>query len=962
MAPLYKRYIPAKSSTEKPTTPIKPVDVGATEPATTTAENKRKRERTQEEVLERKAKKLKKKGIDPETVFVERIVDQNTIKSQDASLSGAQTGVVETSQEQRLPMKKRHKLEKEARKARKAAEKGNGAGEELVGAQKIPSSVDDEHPSNESRVVANGVESVLETGKQLSHGGEDLAANETEGKAKRKKRRKEDKAYEAQEQQDPGATDGQDLELVDATTISENPSEETPKAKKRRHKLEHVLEASDTKDPNAEDDEHLRKHTLVLGKFQKSAQRAIRHQQEESFEKLAEQQVVQNLEVPPPERTPTPEFESEDAALPAWLAKPTMISGHKKATFRDLNIEAATADRLTKLGFAEALPVQQALAPVLLPPGIPGAIHPPGTDHVLPDVAVSAPTGSGKTIAYLLPMVQALRYQRQRGKLSALVVVPTRELVMQVAAVAESLVKGSSIKVGMATGTGKFKDEQEKIITRSAQYDPAGYKQLVDEAKAQIHPPDEDAEEFEFYLDQSGQEDKKRQQWIQEAVSGLVDHVPKYSSAVDILVATPGRLLEHIHNTLGFNLVHLQWLVLDEADKLLDNQNEGFLESLNAELTRSRSDEERDAREKYLRSQSFWQEHKERRLRKVVLSATMTRDISKLTSLNLRRPKMIVVRGGDSNEGQAEEGAHGESSVKESADGFELPPTLVEYCVPVGDGTEKPLVAVELLKSRIFGNSHEHDVKGLEKDNAGDKAESSDSDSDSDSEDSDSDDSSSLSSDDSDSSSSASESEESEESEDDDDSAAQQHQQSPVPDRTLLKEPTESSTQPPRAPTVLIFTSSNESAARLSHLLQNLQPSWKHQITTLVKANPGKARIRSKADEAAIAISTDRAARGLDSFNNRPITHVIQYDVPRTLTSYVHRVGRTARAGREGDAWTLYTHAEARWFVNEVAKAKNVSRRTSVEKVKLFMADDGTRERYQTVLAGMRDEVFGGAT
>ncbi|KAK4505090.1 hypothetical protein PRZ48_003053 [Zasmidium cellare] len=952
MAPLYKRYIPAKSTTEKPATPVKLVQNGAPESATTTTENKRKRERSQEEILERKAKKLKKKGLDPETVSVEKIVEQNAIKSQDASLPGAQSENVEPSQEQRLPMKKRHKLEKEARKARKAAEKDKETGKGPAEVPQVSAAIENEQTIDEAPVIANGGESAIEAGEDVPNGAANHENEETEVKVKRKKRRKDSEGAAAQVPEEPVITGNADVEPAETTSIAEQAAEEGPKAKKRRHKLEHVLEGSTTEDANAGDDEHLRKHSSVLGKFQKSASRAIRHQQEDSFEKLAEHQVVQDLELPPPERTPTPEFETEDAALPSWLAKPTFVTGHNKATFRDLNIEAATADRLWKLGFAEALPVQQALVPLLLPPGISGATYPPGTEAVLPDVAVSAPTGSGKTIAYLLPMIEALRHQRQHGKLSALVVVPTRELVMQVAAVAESLVKGSSIKVGMATGTGRFKDEQDKITTRHAEYDPAGYKQLADEAKSQIHPPDEDSDEFESFIGQSGQEDKKRQQWIQETVSGLVDHVPKYGSAVDILVATPGRLLEHIDSTLGFNLVHLQWLVLDEADKLLDNQNEGFLESLNAELTRPRNEEEQDARERYLRSQAMWEDHKERRLRKVVLSATMTRDISKLTSLNLRRPKMIVVRGGDNNgDAQAEEGARGESSVKESADGFELPPTLIEYCVPVGDGSEKPLVVVELLRSKILGDSHIDEAKQdkpTEKDNGVDAG--SDSDSDSDSEDT-----SSLSSDDSDSSSSASESEDSS----DDSDSVPQDQDVPMLDRPLPGESTKPTPQSSAlTPTILIFTSSNESATRLTHLLQNLQPSWRPLLTTLLKTN-AKPRIRSKPTEPAIVISTDRAARGLDAFSNRPITHVVQYDVPRTLTSYVHRVGRTARAGREGDAWTLYTHAEARWFVNEVTKAKNVSRRTPVERVKVFMADEGMRERYQKVLAGMRDEVFG---
>ncbi|MBI2084347.1 MAG: DEAD/DEAH box helicase [Candidatus Aenigmarchaeota archaeon] len=51
-------------------------------------------------------------------------------------------------------------------------------------------------------------------------------------------------------------------------------------------------------------------------------------------------------------------------------------------------------------------------------------------------------------------------------------------------------------------------------------------------------------------------------------------------------------------------------------------------------------------------------------------------------------------------------------------------------------------------------------------------------------------------------------------------------------------------------------------------------------------------------------VATDVAARGLDIRN---VTHIYNYDVPKTSEEYVHRVGRTARAGMEGDAVTLLT-------------------------------------------------------
>jgi ATP-dependent RNA helicase DDX51/DBP6 len=54
-------------------------------------------------------------------------------------------------------------------------------------------------------------------------------------------------------------------------------------------------------------------------------------------------------------------------------------------------------------------------------------------------------------------------------------------------------------------------------------------------------------------------------------------------------------------------------------------------------------------------------------------------------------------------------------------------------------------------------------------------------------------------------------------------------------------------------------------------------------------------------------ICSDLIARGMDIHN---VAHVVNYDVPLDIRKYVHRVGRTARAGRDGDAWTLVEEQE----------------------------------------------------
>ena len=56
-----------------------------------------------------------------------------------------------------------------------------------------------------------------------------------------------------------------------------------------------------------------------------------------------------------------------------------------------------------------------------------------------------------------------------------------------------------------------------------------------------------------------------------------------------------------------------------------------------------------------------------------------------------------------------------------------------------------------------------------------------------------------------------------------------------------------------------------------------------------------------------ILVATDIASRGLDIAN---VTHVINYDVPEHAEDYVHRIGRTGRAQREGDAATILAPEE----------------------------------------------------
>ena len=63
-----------------------------------------------------------------------------------------------------------------------------------------------------------------------------------------------------------------------------------------------------------------------------------------------------------------------------------------------------------------------------------------------------------------------------------------------------------------------------------------------------------------------------------------------------------------------------------------------------------------------------------------------------------------------------------------------------------------------------------------------------------------------------------------------------------------------------------------------------------------------RALLKFRNNEIQILLATDVASRGLDITN---ITHVINFDLPETMEDYIHRIGRTGRAGNKGTALTF---------------------------------------------------------
>ena len=639
------------------------------------------------------------------------------------------------------------------------------------------------------------------------------------------------------------------------------------------------------------------RHKMVLDKYEEATknsagltdERTVADAKDETKSLRDEMEIeVHGLEpLPQPEQVKASSKVSLFSALPEWLQAPTLVKPTDTVLFDDLPLDKDTTTSLEKRGYSTAFAIQSALLPLLLP----------GPRQHYGDVCISAATGSGKTLAYILPMVQNLR-NKPVTRLRGLIVVPTRELVNQVRDTLDLCSASSGLKVGTAVGSKSLKEEQMMLVEKGQRYDPEAYQA---EQEKEIDE-EEDLMDWDF--------DKKFD--LFDDLELFYNHVVEYTSKIDILICTPGRLVDHIQSTTGFTLQHVQWLVIDEADRLLDESFQQWVDIVLPGLKYQPPNASPQS------GSSIPYQTRRRDVRNIVLSATMTRDISKLMALDLRRPKLVVLEGQNQKSADEEGGA----GVGDERGTVEVPATLEEYGVPISELTtqDKPLYLLELLDP-TSGPSISKKQKSstvLSK-----RPEASDGDGSTDSE--------SLSQD-------------SESSSSDDNVSSQT-----VAGNKVLNYGT------------LIFTESNEQAVRLARLLTLLRPSW--QIGTLTKSTAGASGRKTLAAfrkrKLSILIASDRASRGLDIPD---LAQVVNYDMPKSATSYVHRVGRTARAGKAGQAVTLVLHNQGKWFWKDksgIAKSdmlirgpeRRVIRRNLVVKV-----SEEEREKYEKALQTLGEE------
>ncbi|KAH8658702.1 P-loop containing nucleoside triphosphate hydrolase protein [Tricladium varicosporioides] len=207
-------------------------------------------------------------------------------------------------------------------------------------------------------------------------------------------------------------------------------------------------------------------------------------------------------------------------------------------SFQGMSLSRPILRGLAAVGFTAPTPIQAKTIPVAL---------------LGKDVVGGAVTGSGKTAAFIVPVLERLLYRPKKVPTSRVaILMPTRELAIQCHAVATKLASHTDIKFCLAVG---------------------GLSLKVQEAELRLRP--------------------------------------------DVIIATPGRFIDHMRNSASFTVDTLEILVLDEADRMLEA---GFADELNEILTTIPKSRQT-----------------------MLFSATMTSSVDNLIRVGLNRPVRLLV-------------------------------------------------------------------------------------------------------------------------------------------------------------------------------------------------------------------------------------------------------------------------------------------------------------------------------
>ena len=106
---------------------------------------------------------------------------------------------------------------------------------------------------------------------------------------------------------------------------------------------------------------------------------------------------------------------------------------------------------------------------------------------------------------------------------------------------------------------------------------------------------------------------------------------------------------------------------------------------------------------------------------------------------------------------------------------------------------------------------------------------------------------------------------------------------------------------------ILVFTRTKHRADRVTEKIKRAGYAASVLHSNKSQSQRKQAMDQFRTGKIKVLVATDIAARGLDVAS---ISHVINFDIPDSATSYIHRIGRTGRAERLGDAFTLVTHED----------------------------------------------------
>ncbi|KFV45170.1 ATP-dependent RNA helicase DDX51, partial [Gavia stellata] len=450
--------------------------------------------------------------------------------------------------------------------------------------------------------------------------------------------------------------------------------------------------------------------------------------------------------------------------LPQWLAQPKLVQKRIKdnlVPIRDVpGIHPRLLKKLQMNGIESFFPVQAEVIPAIIESASNGYLMGQG-GYRPKDICVSAPTGSGKTLSFVIPIVQVL-LDRVVCQVRALVVLPTKELAQQVSKVFNIYTDGTGLKVVLITGQKSFAKEQEMLV--------------------------------------------------QKKVTG-------YCSLADIIVATPGRLTDHISQTPGFSLTQLRFLIVDEADRMIDDMHQNCL----YQIVKAAFQVENDSG-----SSMLFQRTKpgpitaasscypQIPLQKLLFSATLTQDPEKLQQLNLFQPRLFT-----SVYSEKETLGDGTETEQNTNKKYTLPEGLSQCYVPC-DLNSKPLLLLHFMLTMKFTR-------------------------------------------------------------------------------------------------VLCFTNSREASHRLFLLVQAFGGVPVAEFSSRLPPNERQRTMKEfEQGKIQLLISTDATARGIDV---KGVNYVINYDAPQFIRTYIHRVGRTARAGRVGVAFSLVLRIQERRFLRMLKDA-----------------------------------------